>query len=135
MPNFSVSDQDDGKQSEPATSRQPFSLRRIRIRSSWTSSEAAWSGGIERMSATPSAGWPAIERALAFLAVALREALGRWLEQQVEHLALRRLGAGFRDEDLVGMRGVDAPLLAQLDVECVVDLDPVVEVERLQADR
>ena len=41
LPNFSVSDQDEGKHSEPAASRQPLSPRRIRIRSSWTSSEAA----------------------------------------------------------------------------------------------
>ena len=56
------------------------------------------------------------------------------LFEQRQHLGLRVVAAWLGNEHLRGMLGMDAPLLGELEIEGVVDLDPVGEIERPQAD-
>ncbi len=54
--------------------------------------------------------------------------------QERQNLGLRIFTACFGHKHLIGLLGMDAPLLGELEIEGIVDLDPVVQVERLQAD-
>ena len=53
---------------------------------------------------------------------------------QLQHLALRVAGSRLLDKDLVGQFGIEPALLGQIGTEIIVDLQPAVEFERLQAD-
>ena len=60
----------------------------------------------------------------------------RWqiLSEKSQHFGLCVLRAALGDENLIWICGIDAPLLGELEIERVIDLDPVREVERLQPD-
>ena len=67
-------------------------------------------------------------------AVALRKTRRQMRVQQRQHLGLCILSSSLGDEDFRPMFGMDAPLPGQLEIEGVVDLDPVREIELLQPD-
>jgi hypothetical protein len=54
--------------------------------------------------------------------------------QKGEHFRLRGFGVRFLDKNAWAMFRMNAPLFRQMEIERVVDLDPLVEVEGFQPD-